>query len=373
MTKADLIEEVSRAVQIPRREAQVLVETLQGARDPRSVTVRVRQQDPHRGGLTGAGIEDANGKRGLAARLSGIDDAEHKKPRADQPQAQKRHGNSCGLDQHFHFDPGAIDSIPAHGIVVKLTAVGDNRPMGSLYRRHRFPPEIISHAVWLYHRFTLSFRDVEDLLGASVIDCWRSNRNSRTCEDLRLNSGRPVLRSSGPRAMKSLSCANRDCPLAGNAAAGRVVRHGFYRTKWGRRRRYRCQACGKTFCTYTGTPIGDDDAKRRVVKRAVAAGINYFDTAPAYGAGKSEALGWLLPELDRRPFLCTKFTVDLNCFDDVSGQIEASLQASLQRLRRDSVDLLQLRSFLAPAPGARSITGSCSSERRRGRRPGPLA
>ena len=36
--------------------------------------------------------------------------------------------------------------------------------MGSLYRRHRFPPEIVSHAVWLYHRFTLSFRDVEDLL-----------------------------------------------------------------------------------------------------------------------------------------------------------------------------------------------------------------
>ena len=36
--------------------------------------------------------------------------------------------------------------------------------MESLYRRHRFPPEIISHAVWLYHRFTLSFRDAEDLL-----------------------------------------------------------------------------------------------------------------------------------------------------------------------------------------------------------------
>jgi putative transposase len=48
--------------------------------------------------------------------------------------------------------------------IVKLTAVGDNRLMESLYRRHRFPPEITSHAVWLYHRFTLSFRDVEDLL-----------------------------------------------------------------------------------------------------------------------------------------------------------------------------------------------------------------
>ena len=32
------------------------------------------------------------------------------------------------------------------------------------YRGHRFPPEIISHAVWLYHRFCLSLRDVEDLL-----------------------------------------------------------------------------------------------------------------------------------------------------------------------------------------------------------------
>jgi putative transposase len=32
------------------------------------------------------------------------------------------------------------------------------------YHGYRFPPEIISHAVWLYHRFSLSFRDVEDLL-----------------------------------------------------------------------------------------------------------------------------------------------------------------------------------------------------------------
>ncbi len=32
------------------------------------------------------------------------------------------------------------------------------------YRGCRFPPGIISHAVWLYHRFCLSYRDVEDLL-----------------------------------------------------------------------------------------------------------------------------------------------------------------------------------------------------------------
>ena len=34
----------------------------------------------------------------------------------------------------------------------------------SPYRRHRFPPEIIQHAVWLYYRFSLSHRDVEDIL-----------------------------------------------------------------------------------------------------------------------------------------------------------------------------------------------------------------
>ncbi len=38
------------------------------------------------------------------------------------------------------------------------------------YRRHRYPPQIIAHAVWLYHRFSLSFRDVEDLLAQRGIE-----------------------------------------------------------------------------------------------------------------------------------------------------------------------------------------------------------
>ena len=50
------------------------------------------------------------------------------------------------------------------------------------YHGYRFPPEIISHAVWLYHRFCLSFRDVEDLLAERGITvsyetirqwCWK--------------------------------------------------------------------------------------------------------------------------------------------------------------------------------------------------------
>src|SRR5215469_8788192 len=38
------------------------------------------------------------------------------------------------------------------------------------YRRHRFPPEIIQHAIWLYLRFTLSYRDVEEPLAERGLD-----------------------------------------------------------------------------------------------------------------------------------------------------------------------------------------------------------
>ena len=42
------------------------------------------------------------------------------------------------------------------------------KPISS--RGHRFPPQIIQHAIWLYCRFTLSFRDVEDLLAERGLD-----------------------------------------------------------------------------------------------------------------------------------------------------------------------------------------------------------
>ena len=38
------------------------------------------------------------------------------------------------------------------------------------YSRHRFPADVIRRAVWLYFRFTLSFRDVEDLMAERGID-----------------------------------------------------------------------------------------------------------------------------------------------------------------------------------------------------------
>ncbi len=60
------------------------------------------------------------------------------------------------------------------------------------YRRHRFPPEIIAHAVWLYYRFPLSFRDVEELLAArgvsvsyEAIRLWSTKFGPGFAEELR--------------------------------------------------------------------------------------------------------------------------------------------------------------------------------------------
>jgi transposase-like protein len=83
------------------------------------------------------------------------------------------------------------------------------------YARHRFPPDIIRHAVWLYFRFTLSFRDVEDLLAERGIDvsyetirCWtlkfgksfaRNLRRSRPKSSNRWHLDEMVVKIGGQR------------------------------------------------------------------------------------------------------------------------------------------------------------------------------
>ena len=44
-----------------------------------------------------------------------------------------------------------------------------NTPSSNRYKNHRFPAEIISHGVWLYFRFCLSYRNVEERLFARGI------------------------------------------------------------------------------------------------------------------------------------------------------------------------------------------------------------
>jgi hypothetical protein len=49
-------------------------------------------------------------------------------------------------------------------------------------------------------------------------------------------------------------CPNAECRFHAQPDAGNIVLHSFFRLKHGHRRRYRCTACGRTFCSTTGTP-----------------------------------------------------------------------------------------------------------------------
>ena len=101
----------------------------------------------------------------------------------------------------------------------------------------------------------------------------------------------------------------------------------------------------------------DDDTKLKVLRHAIDAGINWIDTATKYGDGKSEeALGWLLPELDQKPYVSTKVMLDTASLDDIAGQVERSVHQSLGRLKLDSVELLQLHNPL----GAQAVDPSAS-------------
>ena len=88
--------------------------------------------------------------------------------------------------------------------------------------------------------------------------------------------------------------------------------------------------------------------QERAVAMAVERGITYFDTAAAYGNGASETnVGRVLKSLKPKIFLGTKFTVLPKDHGGIAAAITASLEASLNRLGRDHVDLLQLHNRIA--------------------------
>src|SRR4051812_16337369 len=83
------------------------------------------------------------------------------------------HGHAHGAE--IPEDAGSLAYAagwPCHRNGGRVTAMASlSRVMAPLsYRRHRFPAEIIRHAIWLYLRFTLSYRDVEELLAERGLD-----------------------------------------------------------------------------------------------------------------------------------------------------------------------------------------------------------
>ena len=64
--------------------------------------------------------------------------------------------------QKLHVQGGALPKVLSSSVGAWQTWPMKRDTLS--YHGYRFPPDIISHAVWLYHRFGVSFRDVEDLL-----------------------------------------------------------------------------------------------------------------------------------------------------------------------------------------------------------------
>ena len=103
---------------------------------------------------------------------------------------------------------------------------------------------------------------------------------------------------------------------------------------------------------------GSHDKQVQAVRRALELGIDYFDTAPAYGDGQSETnLGRVLAELRPRVTVATKVRIRSDDLNDIRGAVQRSLEASLQRLQRDSVGVLQLHTQISMERGGPQTLG----------------
>src|SRR6476660_7271713 len=99
----------------------------------------------------------------------------------------------------------------------------------SSYKGHRYPPEIISHCVWLYHRFPLSFREVEEMMlergivvSHETIRQWCAKFGQTYAHGLRRRRPRPgdtwhldevfiKIRGKTHYLWRAVECATRRC------------------------------------------------------------------------------------------------------------------------------------------------------------------
>jgi aryl-alcohol dehydrogenase-like predicted oxidoreductase len=98
--------------------------------------------------------------------------------------------------------------------------------------------------------------------------------------------------------------------------------------------------CGNNAVLMVKAPYED---QRAAVRRALDRGINFFDTAFAYGLGKSEEnLGRILNDLGAKPVISTKIRLEADAVGDVEAATIRAVEAGLKRLNRDRVDFIQL-------------------------------
>lgn len=109
-------------------------------------------------------------------------------------------------------------------------------------------------------------------------------------------------------------------------------------------------------CGRTGGILleGSMEERRLAVRKALDGGINWFDTAEAYGS--EPALGELLAEVEETPFVSTKVTLD-PAEPDLAGQAVRHLDGCLERLGMESVTVAQVHNRIDPtADDPRAVT-----------------
>lgn len=100
-------------------------------------------------------------------------------------------------------------------------------------------------------------------------------------------------------------------------------------------------------CWQFGGDFGpmEESTAFEIMRAAVDSGINFFDTADVYGAGRSEALiGEFLKHCRKPVFVATKFGRNAKVYPDKYSEdaLRRAVDAALERLGRDTIDLLQL-------------------------------
>jgi len=103
---------------------------------------------------------------------------------------------------------------------------------------------------------------------------------------------------------------------------------------------------------------GDPLDQERTITRAIAAGVNYFDTAVQYGNGESEKnLGRILQRLKPpNAVVGTKVRLPSASFDRIVDAVATSLEGSLVRLRCDRVDILHLHNAITETGGGEALS-----------------
>jgi aryl-alcohol dehydrogenase-like predicted oxidoreductase len=103
---------------------------------------------------------------------------------------------------------------------------------------------------------------------------------------------------------------------------------------------------------------GDPRDQGRTIARALAVGVNYFDTAVQYGDGESENnLGRVLQDLKpANAVVGTKVRLPSAAFGRIADTVAKSLEASLVRLRRDRVDIFHLHNAITENGGGEALS-----------------